>query len=130
MEKTLQLSVSMENTPGQLGRLCRVLAQSGVNIRGVSVVDASDVSTIRLIVNNPKAAQKALREAGLCCVAQEVLIVDLEDKPGALEEMAFRLGEAGINVQYVYGTADGGSKGSARLVLHVSEVDRAKQVLA
>ena len=129
MEKTLQLSVSMENTPGQLGRLCRVLAQSGVNIRGVSVADASDVSIIRLVVNDPKAAQKALRDAGLCVVAQNVLIVDLQDKPGALEEMAFRLGEAGINVHYVYGTADGG-KGGARLVLGVTEVDRAKQVLA
>jgi hypothetical protein len=129
MEKTLQLSVSMENTPGQLGRLCRVMAQAGVNIRGVSVADASDVSIIRLIVNNPKAAQSALREAGLCAVAQNVLVVDLEDKPGALEEMAIRLGEAGINVQYVYGTSDGG-KGTARLVLGVTEVDRARQVLA
>jgi hypothetical protein len=129
MEKTLQLSVSMENTPGQLGRLCRVMAQAGVNIRGVSVSDASDVSIIRLVVSNPKSAQKALREAGLCFVAQDVLIVDLEDKPGAMEEMAFRLGEAGINVQYIYGTSDGG-KGAARLVLRVSEVDRAKQVLA
>jgi hypothetical protein len=129
MEKTLQLSVSMENTPGQLGRLCRVLAQAGVNIRGVSVADAADVSIIRLVVNDPKAAQSALREAGLCVVAQNVLIVDLEDKPGALEDMAFRLGEAGINVQYVYGTSDGG-KGGTRLVLGVTEVDRAKQVLA
>jgi hypothetical protein len=128
MEKTLQLSVSMENTPGQLGRLCRVLTQAGVNIKGLTVSDASDVSIIRLIVSNPKSAQKALREAGLCFVAQDVLIVELEDKPGALEDIAFRLAEAGINVQYIYGTT--ADAGKARLVLRVSEVDRAKQVLA
>jgi hypothetical protein len=128
MEKTLQLSVSMENTPGQLGRLCRVLTQAGVNIKGITVSDASDVSIIRLIVSNPKAAQKALREAGLPFVSQEVLIMELEDKPGALEEMAFRLAEAGINVQYIYGST--ATAGTARLILRVSEVDRARQVLA
>jgi hypothetical protein len=128
MEKTVQLSVSMENSPGQLGRLCRVLTQAGVNIKGLTVSDASDVSIIRLIVSNPKAAQKALREAGLPFVPQEVLIMELEDKPGALEEVAFRLAEAGINVQYIYGST--ASAGTARLILRVSEVDRAKQVLA
>ena len=128
MEKTVQLSVSMENTPGQLGRLCRVLAQAGVNIKGITVSDASDVSIIRLIVSNPKAAQQALKDAGLCLVAQEVLVIELEDKPGELEDIAFRLAEADINVQYIYGTT--AAAGKARLVLRVSEVDRARQVLA
>jgi len=129
MEKAIQLSVAMENVPGQLGRLCRVLTQANVNIRGISVSDAADISTIRLIVSNPAAAKKALREAGLGFVTQEVLVVDLEDKPGALEQLAVRLGEAGVNVNYVYGTADGGG-GHARMVLRVSDVDRARQTLA
>ena len=128
MEKTTQLSVAMENVPGQLGRLCRVLAQADVNIRGISVNESSDFSNIRLVVSNPVAAKKALREAGLSFVAHDVLLVELEDRPGLLESIAVRLGEAGINVHYVYGTGTGG-KGKATMILHVSDVDRARQTL-
>jgi hypothetical protein len=128
MEKTTQLSIPMENTPGQLGRLCRVLTQADVNIRGISICDAADVSTVRLIVSDPAAAKKALREAGLQFVSQDVLVLELNDKPGALEKVALRLGEAGINISYLYGTGDGAHKGV--MVLRVSDVDRARQTLA
>ena len=127
MEKAIQLSVAMENTPGQLGRLCRVLAQANVNIRGISVSDAADVSTVRLLASNPTAAKKALREVGVQFVSQEVLVLDLEDKPGALERVTTRLGEAGVNIHYLYGTGDSGHKGM--MVLRVSDVDRARQAL-
>jgi hypothetical protein len=128
VERTTQLSVSLENVPGQLGRLCRVLAQAEVNIRGIAIVEGADISTIRLILSNPDAAKRALRNAGLACVAQEVLVFPLPDEPGALESVAVRLGEAGINVQYIYGTGESES-GKATMVLRVADVDRAAQIL-
>jgi len=128
MEKALQLSIAMGNVPGQLGRLCRVLAQAGVNIRGISICDAADFSIIRLLASDPAAAENALREAGICFVTQDVLVVELDHRPGALEDVAMRLGEAGINVHYVYGAADG-PEGKAVLVLSVSDVDLARQTL-
>jgi len=128
MEKATQLSVALENVPGQLSRLCRVMAQAKVNIRGISVSDSADISTIRLVASDPAAAKNALREAGLSFVSQEVLVVELEDKPGALEEVAARLGDAGLNVLYIYGTGDVVG-GKARLVIRVDDVNRARQAL-
>ena len=128
MEKATQLSVALENVPGQLSRLCRVMAQAKVNIRGISVSDSADISTIRLVVSDPSAAKTALREAGLSFVSQEVLVVELEDRPGALEEVAARLGDAGLNVLYIYGTGDVVG-GKARLVIRVDDVNRARQTL-
>ena len=128
MERTTQLSVSLENVPGQLGRLCRVLAQAEVNVRGIAIIEGADISTIRLILSNPDAAKRALRNAGLAFVAQEVLVFPLPDEPGALESVAVQLGEAGINVQYLYGTGEGDS-GKATMVLRVADVDRAAQIL-
>ena len=61
MEKMTQLSIAMENAPGQLGRLCRALTQANVNIRGISVSDATDVSTIRLPVSDVPADRKSTR---------------------------------------------------------------------
>ena len=128
MEKATQLSIAMKNVPGQLGRLCRVLAQAGVNIRGISISDAADLSIDRLLVSDPAAAENALRGAGISYVTQDVLVVELDHRPGALEDVAMRLGEAGINVHYVYG-ATGGAEGKAVLVLSVSDVDLARQTL-
>ncbi len=128
MEKATQLSIAMGNVPGQLGRLGRVLAQAGVNIRGISICDAADLSIIRILVSDPAAAENAMREAGISCVTQDVLILELDHRPGALEEVAVRLGEAGINVHYVYGAADG-VEGKAVLVLRVSDTDLARQTL-
>ncbi|MCX5648001.1 MAG: ACT domain-containing protein [Planctomycetota bacterium] len=129
MEKAKQLSVTMENVPGQLERLCRVLAQAKVNIRGLSVADATDLATIRLLVSDPVAAQKALREAGLACSTQDVLVLVLDDKPGALEAVAARLGAARVNIHYIYGSGDSG-KNKGILILKVDDVDLARQTLA
>jgi hypothetical protein len=129
MEKTTQLSIALENQPGQLARLCRALAQADVNIRGLSISESSDVSTVRLIASDPGAAQEALRGAGLAFVAQEVLVLELQDRPGALERVALRLGDSGINIQYVYGTGDRGT-GRGLLVMRTDDVDAARQALA
>lgn len=128
MEKRTQLSVAMENTPGQLGRVCRVLAQADVNIRGICVADASDVSVVHLLVSDTPAAERSLRQAGLAFSRQEVLVVELDDRPGALEDLAVRLGQAGVNLHYVYGAANG-PEGKARLVLRVSDAETAGQIL-
>jgi hypothetical protein len=128
MEKTTQLSVTLENQPGQLGRLCRALAHAGVNIRGITVCEASDMSTIRLVVSDPEAAMRALREAGIPYLPQDVLIVELKDEPGALERLAMRLGDCRINIQYIYGTGDAG-KGEGILVLRTEDSDAARQCL-
>jgi len=128
MEKRTQVSVVMENSPGQLGRLCRVLAQADVNIRGICVADAADVSVIRLLVSDTAAAERALRQSGVTFSTQDVLLVQLDDRPGALEDVAIRLGQAGVNLHYVYGAANG-PEGKAQLVLRVSDVETAAQIL-
>jgi hypothetical protein len=127
MEKITQLSVALENKPGQLGRMCRVLAQADVNIRAISISDAADISAVRLCVSNPATAKRALRESGLPFVTQEVVMVEVPDKPGALEDVAVRLGEAGVNINYIYSAGGVGDK--AVLVLGVDDVAVAGQTL-
>jgi hypothetical protein len=125
-ERTRQLSVTLENVPGQLGRLCRVLAQADVNVRGMAINEGSDVSTIRLVVSDTAAAERALREAGLMYVVRDVVLLKVDDRPGALEAVAVRLGDSGINIQYMYGTGDSG-QGKAILVLRPDDAEGALQ---
>jgi len=128
MPKRVQISVAMQNQVGALCRLCGVLARAEVNIGGMSIEDCTDEGFVRFIVDEPQAAEKILKAAKVPYRAQEVLVLDLENQPGALQRLSARLAEAGINIQYAYGTADLSGRGGA-LVLRVSDLERAVELL-
>jgi len=128
MPKRVQISVALCNEVGTLCRLCGVLARAKVNIGGLSIDDCTDEGFIRLIVDKPDDAKKTLDAAKVPYRAQEVLVLDLENAPGALQRVSAHLADAGINIQYAYGTADLAGRGGA-LVLRVSDLERAVAIL-
>jgi hypothetical protein len=128
MPKRTQLSIALKNEVGGLCRLCGLLARAQVNILGLSIEDCTDEGFVRLIVDEPKKAAKTLDAAKIGHRSQEILLVELENEPGALQRLSARLADAGINIIYAYGTADLHGRGGA-LVLRVSDMDRAEAVL-
>jgi hypothetical protein len=128
MPKHVQISIAMRNEVGGLCRLCGLLARAQVNIMGLSIEDCTDEGFVRLIVDEPKKATKTLDAAKVAHRTQEVLLLELENEPGALQRVSARLADAGINIQYAYGTADLHGRGGA-LVLRVSDLDRAAAIL-
>ena len=128
MPKHVQISVALRNEVGTLCRLCGMLALAKVNIGGLAIDDCTDEGFIRLIVDQPDDAKRVLDAAKVTHLAQEVLVLDLENSPGALQRASARLAEAGINIHYAYGTADLAGRGGA-LVLRVSDLERAVELL-
>ena len=100
-----QLSVFIENKPGKLSRICSTLADSGVNIYAMSVHDTVDHAIIRLMVDNPNKALIILEEEGAYIVTQDVVVVNVENKPGIIATIAKKLFRADINIEYAYCTA-------------------------
>ena len=100
-----QLSISLPNEPGALAKACKVLAKAGVNIQAIGVSDSSDVGVIRILTSNPNDAKRALADASIMATPQDVLVLQLADKPGSLANVAGKLGRAKININYVYATA-------------------------
>jgi hypothetical protein len=128
MPKHVQISIPMRNEAGALCRLCGTLARAEVNIMGLSIEDCTDEGFVRLIVDEPKKAQKILDASKIAHREQEVILLELENEPGALQRISARLADAGINIQYAYGTADLHGRGGA-LVLRVTDADKAAAVL-
>jgi hypothetical protein len=128
MPKRTQISVAMKNEVGALCRLCGLLARAKVNIMGLAIEDCTDEGFVRLIVDEPREAQKTLDAAKISHRAQEILLLELENEPGALQRVSAKLADAGINIYYAYGTADLHGRGGA-LVLRVSDPDRAAAIL-
>jgi hypothetical protein len=126
MERITEIFVLLDNKPSTLGNLCTYLAEEEINIEAIGVFH----DTAKLFVKNLNKAVKALtkREEYASHELRDVLLVDLENKPGALAELTSKLGDEGINIEYCYGTLS--RKGAAvSVILDVSNIDAAEQLL-
>lgn len=127
--KTLQLSTFVENKPGMLGKLCRILKNHGIDLRGHSLVDAMEFGIVRMIVADPEETAKVLEAEGYLCQLAEVVIVAMEDRAGAFGEILDLLTTEGVNIETTY-TCLPLRKEQACLVMKVDDAERAEKVLA
>jgi hypothetical protein len=104
--KLHQLSVFIENRPGQLLRPCRVLADAGINIATLSLADTDRFGILRLIVRDWQAARDALAAAGLSVNVSEVVAIEVDDRPGGLVAVLEALANVGVDVEYMYAFLD------------------------
>ncbi len=123
-----QFLVELENRPGSLAETCSQLAAKAVNIQAISVPQAGDFSTVRLVVNQTVAARKVFDSMGIKYSEEDVLSVRVSDRPGSLGRMTRKLAENKINIDYVYGTIEKGAS-DALVIVSVSNLKKAAQLL-
>jgi hypothetical protein len=119
------LSVILEDRPGELARLGEATGMGGVNIAGMAAFTGEGRGIIHLLVEDAAQARAALEKAGIRIADErEALIVDIKDQPGSLGELARRLGEANVNIELAYTTF-----GGVRLVIVTDDLEAARAVL-
>jgi hypothetical protein len=123
-----QLAVFLDNRPGTLGRLCEALAEAKINIFAISSSDTVDHVVFRIIVSDTAQAKRILDERGTLVIVNEVLMIDGNNKPGSLADIANRLGDAKINIEYAY-SATHPTAQKGLLILRVSDPKKALKVL-
>jgi len=121
-----QLSIFLENKPGVLSEVCKALAAHDIDILGMSISDTVDHAVVRLVVDDPQAALHILGDHGALVVETEVLAMKVADRPGELAKIAAKFARGKVNIEYAYGTAEGGN---ATLYLRVSDTKKAVQLL-
>lgn len=123
-----QLSVFLENKVGQIAAVGSALARAKVNIMALSVSDSAEYGVLRLVVSDTAKAQKALSRISPKIISTSVLAVAMENKPGALAQVAKKLAAAKINIEYMYGSA--GAPGAKSLgIFKVSDPKAAEAAL-
>jgi hypothetical protein len=100
-----QLSVFLENTSGRLTEVTETLANASINISAFSVADTAEYGLVRLIVNKPEAAEKALKEKGFSVHITDVIGLVVPHEPGGLHRALKILSTGGISVEYMYAFA-------------------------
>ena len=127
MEVVKQLSIFLKNEPGVLAEVSSALAAKDVNLLGLCVSDTVDHAVVRMVVSDPTGARDVLEERGTLVIETDVLAIDLPNKPGALAETSRKLGDAGVNIEYSYGSGRG-EKGT--LYMRVSSISAAREALS
>jgi hypothetical protein len=120
-------TVILQDEPGQLARLGEATGQAGANIRGLAAFTGEGHGVIHLLFDDDDAprARAAIEEAGLGLADdREVLVVDVNDKPGTLGELARELAAASVNIELAYA-----AYGGVRLVIATDDLENARAAL-
>ncbi len=127
--KIKQLSLFLENRPGQLRVPVRTLGEAGIDILTLSLADTQQFGIIRLIVRDWQRAKKVLEQSGAVVNVTDVLAVDVPDRPGGLAETleAFEKAKLGIEYMYAFSCRDRGK--FATLVFRLEDPDKAAAAL-
>jgi hypothetical protein len=121
------LTVIIADRPGELARLGRATGGAGVNIRGLAAFTGDGRGVVHILIDNGDVAacRTALSRAGMAIADErEVLVVDIEDKPGTLGELTRQLAKANVNIDLAYPTFDG-----VKIVIATDDVRSARNAI-
>jgi len=121
-----QLSVFLQNELGRLEEVTDILYKNGINISALSIAETAEYGVLRMIVSDIEKAAEALKADDFSVKITDVICIETPDIPGELHKTLQILSGEGINLSYMYGYS---SEGTARLILKVSEPQKAIQLL-
>lgn len=121
-----QVSLFSENKPGRLASMAKACQEEGINILAFSIAEADGFGVIRALVDKPDLAHKKLTDLGFNVAFTNVIGVEMKDEPGGLYEIASKLADAKINIEYSYAYS---GKDRAVLILRVDQVEEAVRLL-
>lgn len=125
-----QISVFLENRPNVLQSMCEALAEGHIDMRALSLAEAGDFGIARIIVDKLYDATQLLRDAGFVCTVTPVVAAAIPDTPGGLGKVLMGLGDAGINIDYMYAFLGGPEAEHAYMIFKTADADKASAALA
>ena len=122
--KLKQISILIENSPGRLYEITRALGDAGINLRALNLVDTGDFGKLRLLVSDISTTRQIAMKHHWPARIDDVVAVEIEDKPGYLANMLEPLKNGGINVVHMYAYV-GFSSGKAVMIFRFNDIDKA-----
>lgn len=123
-----QISVQLQNIPGQLAKLVDILDKEDISAKAISAASTAESSVVRLVVNDPDRAEKVLETFGFTFEVQPVLAVEVPCHPAGMNAIVKPLMDAEINIHYIYTTIERIGKETI-LILGVDDHEEAAEIL-
>ncbi|MBV9605151.1 MAG: ACT domain-containing protein [Solirubrobacterales bacterium] len=97
------LVIDIENTPGALAQVAAAISDAGVNIAAATCIGTAERAELHILVPHPEAARHSLAISHLAITRErEVVVVDVEDRPGVLADLTRRIAKSGVDLDLVY----------------------------
>ncbi len=125
-----QISIFVENKPGRLMSVTKVLKDGDIDIKALSIADTKDFGILRIIVNDTQKALDILKKADCTVTTTDVIAAGVEDRPGGVADMMQVLYENEIFVEYMYAFAKKIEEKKAFAILRLDNNEKAVKVLA
>jgi hypothetical protein len=99
----VDLAIDIENTPGALARVAAAISDAGVNIAAATCVGPGERAELHILVPHAEAARHLLAISQVAVTRErEVVVVDVQDRPGVLADLTRKIARAGVNLDLVY----------------------------
>jgi len=125
---TYHLSIFMENRPGKLEKITKILSDNNIDIRAISLASAGEFGVAKLLVNKGDQAFLALKNQNITVSKRKILVILIPDAPGAMYDLLVVLSEKDINLEDCYGFVVE-SKKQAALVIEAEKYPQAESAL-
>ncbi len=122
------LSIFVENKPGKLEKVTKILAENNFNIYGIYLASAGEFGVVKILTSNLEEAYHLLRKEGFTVSKRKVTIVLLPDKPGEMHKLLTILSSNNINLEDCYGFVLE-AKAQAAIVLEAEKYPLLEEVL-
>ena len=123
-----QISVFMENRPGRLAEITKVLSDNVIDIRAINIADTTDFGILRMIVNDEVKAEQVLRSNDMTANVSNVIAISIDDSVGAFSRVIELLKDKDISIEYIYSFI-GEKSSKAVIVLKTSDLDLSIETL-
>jgi hypothetical protein len=124
----LQISIQLDNVPGALTKLIDILDKEGISMKAISAASTDEVSTLRLVVNDPEKAVTVLKSFNFKYAIYPVIAVEVPCHPGGMNAVVKPLSDGNVNIHYIYTTIERLGKETI-LILGVDKIDEATDIL-
>jgi len=99
MHEVKIVSVFVQNEPGKLEKITKILADAGINILGFSITSVKDFGIIKFFLDDPEEAFKRFKEKGFVVAINSAIGIEMKDKPGGLHEVVSFISSRGVNIE-------------------------------
>jgi hypothetical protein len=127
--KLKQICVPIENSHDRLTKFTRALGERGINLKAFNLVDTGDLGEFRFLVSDVEIARQVLMQKHIPARVDDVVAVELDNRPGRLSNVLENLRQSGIRVKYAYPSA-GIVSGRKIIIFCFSDNDKAIEVLS
>lgn len=122
----VDIVIEVENKPGELAKLAAAVSDAGVNLAAATFTGTSDTAQLHILVKHAEPVRHALAitHAELNPVEREVVVVEIDDNPSSLADLAREVADAGVNIDTVYVATNN------RVVFHSHDMDGLRKALS